>query len=346
MLKKIAFFLFSPMVAMADTVTVNDGSVLLGSILGISDGNLTIQTEFAGKIKIPYHKVSAIKSDDEISLRLDDNRTFDGIIENSEDNLLKIAGNDEEFSFSEIRHLWNANSTDPLIFAAQQSARALQMKWKHSLGFNLTGASGNSESFGLGIRLDSSYGNKMRAYDMYFSYLNSTKEDITIVDETTFGLDYDSRFFERLSWYAKTDLENDRLEEVDLRATAALGLKYSWIEEQNYKASLRGGAAFRFEELDSDSVKSLQEPALDLGLEYSHKLKKFLFVESDASYIPSINDFSDFLFRKDTALMIALSEKQDWKLRSGLAGTYNSTPVPGKEEMDLKYYIRMIYEFD
>ena len=100
------------------------------------------------------------------------------------------------------------------------------------------------------------------------------------------------------------------------------------------------------EELDSDSVKSLQEPALDLGVEYSQKLKEFLFVESDASYIPSINDFSDFLFRKDTALMIALSEKQEWKLRSGLAGTYNSTPVPGKEEMDLKYYIRMIYEFD
>ena len=67
-----------------------------------------------GKIKIPYHKVSEIKSDDEI-LPLDDNRTFDGIIEDSEDNLLKIAGNDQEFSFSEIRHLWNANSTDPLI---------------------------------------------------------------------------------------------------------------------------------------------------------------------------------------------------------------------------------------
>ena len=346
MVKKIAFFLFCPLVAIADKVTVNDGSVLLGSILGISDGNLTIQTEFAGKIKIPYHKVSEIKSDDEISLRLEDNRTFDGMIEDSEDNLLKIAGSGQEFSFSEIRHLWNANSTDPLILAAQQSALALQMKWNHSLGFDLTGASGNSESFGLGIRLDSSYGNTMRAYDMYFSYLNSTKEDITIVDETTLGLDYDSRFFERLSWYAKTDLENDRLEEVDLRATAAVGLKYSWIEEQNYKASLRGGAAFRFEELDSDSVKSLQEPALDLGVEYSQKLKEFLFVESDASYIPSINDFSDFLFRKDTALMIALSEKQEWKLRSGLAGTYNSTPVPGKEEMDLKYYIRMIYEFD
>ena len=338
--------MFFPLLTMADRVSVSDGSILNGSILGISDGNLTIQTEFAGKIKIPYHKISSIKSDNEISLRLDDNRTFDGIIENSDDNLLKIAGNDLKFSFSEIRHLWNSNTTDPLILASQKSALAMQMKWNHSLGFDLTGASGNSESFGLGIRMDSTYGNKLRAYDMYFSYLNSTKDDITIVDETTFGLDYDSRFYEGLSWYAKTDLENDRLEDVDLRATAALGLKYSWIEEQNYKASLRGGAAFRFEELNSDSVKSLQEPALDFGLEYSQKIKEFLFLESDASFIPSINDFSDFLFRKDTAMMIALSKKQEWKLRSGLAGTFNSTPVPGKEEMDLKYYLRMIYEFD
>ena len=122
--------------------------------------------------------------------------------------------------------------------------------------------------------------------------------------------------------------------------TAALGLNTPGLKNKIINIPERWPG---FEELDR-LVKAFR-PALDL-LEYSHKLKKFLLVESDASYIPSINDFSDFLFRKDTALMIALSEKQDWKLRSGLAGTYNSTPVPGKEEMDLKYYIRMIYEFD
>ena len=79
----------------------------------------------------------------------------------------------------------------------------MQMKWQHAIGFDLTGASGNTDSFGLGIRLDSSFENKMRGYDFYLSYLNSTKKDITIVDETKFGVDYDSRFFEELSWYAK-----------------------------------------------------------------------------------------------------------------------------------------------
>ncbi len=339
-------FIFTPFFAWADSVKILDGSVIKGKIIGMVDGNLTIQTSFTGKIKVPYTKIASIKSEKEISLRLLDNRTFDGIIEQSDDNSLTIRNSEQSFSLSEIKHLWDAESTDPLILEAQKNAMAMQMKWKHAIGFDLTGASGNSESFGLGIRLDSSLGNRMREYDFYLSYLNSTKEDVAIVEETTLGVNYDSRFFEKLSWYAKADLENDRLEEVDLRATSAIGLKYSWIEAKNYKTSVRGGAAFRFEELGSDSVKNLSEPGLDFGLEHSQNLKDFLSLESDLSYIPNINDFSDFLFRKDTALILPLDKKQDWKIRSGLAGTYNSTPVPGKEEMDLKYYLRVVYDFN
>ena len=33
-----------------------------------------------------------------------------------------------------------------------------------------------------------------------------------------------------------------------------------------------------------------------------------------------------------------------WMLRSGLSGT-NSTPVDLKDELDLTYYLRMIYNF-
>ena len=74
--------------------------------------------------------------------------------------------------------------------------------------------------------------------------------------------------------------------------------------------------------------------------------KKFLFLESDISYIPNIDDFSDFLFRKETALVLPLDKKEDWKIRSGISGTYNSTAIQGTEEMDLKYYFRVIYDFN
>ena len=207
------------------------------------------------------------------------------------------------------------------------------MKWKHALGFDLTGSSGNSENFGLGIRLDSSLGNKLRGYDLYLSYNKADKKNTPIVDETKFGIEYDSKFYDTLAWYAKSDLENDRLEEVDLRATTALGLKYLWLEQEEYQVDLRSGIAFRFEKSGSSSTDDLNDPAIDLGLEYTHQIREFLLLESDFTYVPSLNNFDDYLITKDTGLIFALNEDVSWMLRSGLSGTYNSTPVDLKDEL-------------
>ena len=55
------------------------------------------------------------------------------------------------------------------------------------LGVRFGGVVRNAEDFGLGIRLDSTLANKMREYDFYLSYNNSSKKDVTTVDETKFG---------------------------------------------------------------------------------------------------------------------------------------------------------------
>ena len=73
-----------------------------------------------------------------------------GLIEKRRNLDLTIRDSGQSFRFSEIKHLWDADSSDPLILAAQKNALAMQMKWKHAVGFDLTGASGNTDSFGLG----------------------------------------------------------------------------------------------------------------------------------------------------------------------------------------------------
>ena len=220
------------------------------------------------------------------------------------------------------------------------------MDWSNSLGFDFMGSSGNTQTFGIGARFDSNYGNKIRNYDFYLSYNNTSKKDQKIVDETKLGFEYDSRFFEQLSWYSKTDLENDRLEELDLRATSALGVKYSWIDQKPYQLSFRSGLAFRFEEYGITNQENVDGLAMDFGLEYSHQIKDLLSLESDMTYIPRIENLSDYLLSKDTALVVLLDKNSDWNLRIGIDGTYNSTPVDEKKELDLKYYMRIIYRLD
>lgn len=338
--------LFSYARLSADEIITKNGSRLLGELVLFEDGNLTLQTDFAGKIRIPTNEIKSISTDNEISVRLEDNRTFESKILVSDDSKILIQENQLTPTFEEIRHLWPSSNEDPLVVEMQKKANALVMSWKNSLGFDFMGSSGNTQNFGIGARLDSEYGNKIRNYDMYLSYNNSTKKDQVIVDETKLGIEYDSRFFEQLSWYAKTDLENDRLEELDLRSTSALGLKYSWMNDRTYQLSFRSGLAFRFEEYSVTGQENVDALAMDFGLEYSHNIKDLLSLESDITIIPSVEKLSDYLISKDTALVIPLDKYSNWNLRTGLDGTYNSTPAKSKEELDLKYYMRIIYRID
>ena len=342
----LLFLVFIQCSLLADKVVIKDGSVLIGTVTKIEDGNLTLETDFAGNLRIPVSQISSINSESEISLRLEDNRTFNNKIIPADEGRIGLEGNDLSFDFMQIRHLWSGDAEDPLVLLEKKKAETLLMKWSHSLGFDFMGSSGNTDDFGLGLRADSTYGNKFREYDLYLAYNNSSKKGVTVVDETKFGVEYDSKFYERLAWYAKTDLENDRLEKIDLRATAAVGLKYFWIKNNSYDLSARSGIAFRLEEYQSSTNSTLSEPALDFGLEYSHKIKDFISLESDLTYVPSVNDFTDFLLSNDFALVVPLDKEDNWNLRSGINGTYNSTPVQGKDEVDLKYYIRLVYRLN
>ena len=342
----LIFLLLSQGSLLADKVVLKNGSVLIGSVVNSVDGNLTIETDFAGKLKIPLSRISSMSSEVAISLRLDDNRTFNQVVTPAPEGKVGLQDNDMTFDFERILHIWTEDSDDPLALIQKQRQKALLMQWTHSLGFDFTGSSGNTSDFGLGLRADSSFGNKFREYDLYLAYNNSSKHDVTVVDETKFGAEYDSKFYEKLAWYAKTDLENDRLEKIDLRATAALGLKYFWIKKDSYALSARSGIAFRLEEYHSSNNSTLSEPALDFGLEYSRKIRNFLSLEGDLTYVPSVNDFTDFLLSNDIALVVPLDKEESWNLRSGISGTFNSTPAVDKDELDLKYYLRLVYRLN
>ena len=177
----------------ADQVTTTDGSVLVGQILGMQDGNLTIKTEFAGKLRIAHPQIATISSEDSFSIRLEDNRTYNGVIVSREDRTLGLEERATNFELKEIRQLWPDGEDDPLILSAQKRPKDYycsgSMPWD-SIWRDLP----ETPMILVCIRLDSTLANKMREYDFYLSYNNSTKKNVTTVDETKFGAEYDSGF--------------------------------------------------------------------------------------------------------------------------------------------------------
>ena len=136
------------------------------------------------------------------------------------------------------------------------------------------------------------------------------------------------------------------MEEIDIRATVASGLKYILWNKDGRNLSLRAGAAFRYEVYQEDSENDLEDPAIDFGLEHSLRFSNLLIVETDVTIVPSITDFGNYLLTQDSALVVPLGKESPWKIRSGLANSYNSTPASGKKGLDLKYYLRLVYSWE
>ena len=101
MMKSIFNFLFGLFffgLLVADEIRTHDGSLIQGTIWGMEDGNLTIKTSFAGKIKIPYDQINSFTSDAPLTFRMDDNRTLNGTVQFAQDGNFTISDQGEKFS--------------------------------------------------------------------------------------------------------------------------------------------------------------------------------------------------------------------------------------------------------
>jgi putative salt-induced outer membrane protein YdiY len=331
----------------ADRLETRQGSILYGTVVGVEDGNLTFDTEYAGQLTISTGFIKNLFSNKNIILRTDQNSTFYGQSVPGEEGKLSLRNAQEsrQVSFSEIEQLWPADEEDPIILKQVAFAEAMRMKWENSLGFDLSGASGNTDNLGIGLRLDSIYSNQIRELDMYLAFVKVEQDGTTNSEETKYGAEYDSLFHESWAWYLKADFEHDPVEKLDIRFTGASGLKYDWLEEENYQISTRMGAAFRYERASKSISTASEEPALDLGLDYSHNFKEFLSLESSLSLVPILDDFEDYVFQHDTAMVLPIDLENQWQLRAGLAGTFDSTPTENLKKSDLRYYMRAVYQF-
>jgi len=338
-----SFAIFFAGQLLGDRVTTLDGSIIHGTVVGVIDGNLSFESPYGATLHIPLSEISGLVSNFELSIRDEQNSTRSGQAIASRPGELSLRSPSGEISlpFSSIQHLWDSNGTDPLV----ELEEARQMKWAHSFGFDLSGSNGNTDSLGIGFRMDSLYANDFQELDLYLSHNNRSTNGISDLEETRTGAEYNSIFREDLAWYLKGDFENDPIERIELRATGATGLKHAWLDKENYELFIRGGLAVRHEQFTLSSISSTTDPALDLGLEYSHQFNKIISLESGLSIVPRLNDLSDYLLNHDLALLFPIDNGDLWHLRSGLSGTYDSTPSAGLQESDLKYFLSVVYKF-
>ncbi|MBN2069743.1 MAG: DUF481 domain-containing protein [Opitutales bacterium] len=330
---------------LADSVVINDGSQLKGTVQEIKNGKVFLNTPYAGVLEIDQTLVVSMETTEPISLRLSDGTEIKGEVLTKGSEIVVIAPKATmTASVRDVESGWNAVHEDPRITAQKEAAKAAERKWKFQVGVNIDGKDGNSQKLNSSVNASAKLEGPEDTLHFYTKLTRAETDGEKTDEEYIAGVQYDAAFSNRFGWYVRTEGEKDEFEDIDFRSTSAAGFSYHFYKKEHFKLTGRLGLAYRYE--DYTASDSEEFPGFDVGLHMDWGISQWANLVSDVTYLPSVEDFGSYILRQDTGLEMPLSMSNRWILRVGVANDYNSEPEPGTEEMDTTYYARLILKWE
>jgi len=323
--------------ALADTLTLSDGSVLNGQIVRIEGGEIILSTSYAGKITVKQAQVADMMTTGPAYVQSGEATVF-GTVSVSTDGLQVTAEKATmDTDVDSVVAVWREGDQSP-------EALALARTWAYNASFGLSGRTGNTDRFAVLASLRATLKGPDDQLTFYGSYDNSEDDGVSTTDELKGGADYSRLISKQWGWYARTELETDEGEELDLRATAAGGAKYVWKDTDNWDLQLRGGLGYRYESYYDGTINDV--PSLDLVLINSYTFTNIGTMKNVVTYNPAIEDFGNYRAFQETTFEMPLGTDNRWRLRIGFSNDYNSQPVDGRESMDMTYFTQFMLNWD
>jgi len=331
----------------ADEVLIQDGTVLKGKISSITDAVIEIETGFAGPLQVDRAQVTGFSTDEQVFVRLTSGAVMPGTISALNQGEVEISGVDGVLSASlaSVRQGWLEPGQDPEILAREQAVAEMQRKWKSQVVGNINGKSGNTDERGMGVTASATLASKEDALKFYGSYDNQETDGEKTVDERKAGMRYTSYFNDPWGWYVRQEFESDDFENIKLRSVTAGGLSCRFADEDHYKLSGNAGLSYRYETYkdgtpDNDSV------GLDIGLQHFYRLQNRFEISNELTYVPSVEDFANYLLTQNSWIDFPLGDSKLWKIRVGLRNDYNSMPEGDRKEVDTTYYSSLVVDWE
>ncbi len=325
--------------AMADTVMTSDGSTIVGNIEKIADGKLVLATQAAGRLEIDLAMVTGIATDQVVSIELTSGDTLLGAVEPAAEAgtvTVRSEVGDISTATSNIVLLWSEGAENPRVAAQLEAA---QPKWTATLEAGVTRTEGNTDTLEGHGRFDVKRKTSEDLLEFYLAGNYGEENKRRTKNEYFGGIRYENNMTDRSYWYARTRLEYDEFEDIDLRATAAAGFGYYWLKQPDHELKTSIGAGYRHEAYEGGRTED--SAVLDLGLDYRRDLADWLQFTHSTVYSPDVEEFNDYRLACDTALLLPL--KNDvWSWKIGMRNDYNSNPQPALDRLDNLYYTSIV----
>lgn len=313
----------------ADQVVLDNGDRLTGKVVRLGGGKVAIHTEYAGDVDIDIKRVASLRTDDEMTVLLEDNTRLHG----------RLTGDAHRLQIAEA-----GQTVDVARVSEAEPGRLSGREWHASGRFALgaSAASGNSDSRNLNVDGEGVWRQALNRYTLggrgnYASSRGAETDNNTIV-----YAQYD-RFLSK-KWYAlaNTSFENNRFADITLRTTIGAGLGYQWLDTARTKLAVEAGLTYVH--TDFESQPTVENPAARLVTRFDYWLwqDRVQFFNYNQMYV-GLDEFENSFLRSQTGFRFPLVDKFSAVAQLNL--DWNGNPPPGTVELDRTFILSLGYRW-
>lgn len=322
--------------ALADEVFLSDGSRLIGTIEQVRDGELVIETEFAGKLTVDMEGVEGMRTDDVLGIGFENGEPLFGTLnfDSSEQSIVTDDDEPHPIDLEEVTVVWPKDEEMPRV----------DRIWSGRVEIGLDGARGNSDSFnflGLSTAIRETEGNKL-----VLDAKGHFEEDSGLRSENEFKASgrYEWKFRGEWNAFVRGELETDEFEKVNLRSSMIVGMGKKFLETERHEYAARVGIGFLRE--DFKSAEMVTDSIFVFGYDYALKIRESFKLTHDLNLYSTLDEPTNgFRVVVNTAGELSLTNDEHWKLRGGLMHEFDEEPLPDVDGLDVTYYINLGYDW-
>lgn len=294
-----------------DTLTIDNGDVLSGELVGVSGKVVTFRTDYAGTLYINQKKV-------------------DSLVTETDFTIIYVDGSKETRALSSNIDVAQLD----IVRRVKTSVLEINTAWKSQLTISLAGTSGNNESQNFSMFSESSLLRSKSEQLLNVSQTRESTDTLTTID--LLDVKYNFRWLRESRWYntVSVDYSYDPLNEISWRAVLGFGGGKKFIDHSLTDLSMDVAVSAVYQSLDEFEEIS---PALRVASIYRKKMfggRVELLQQNRLLWITETNSgVIDGIF----GLRFLLSNTLNLDLRSNVK--YQTDPAENSKNTNLTYSV-------
>ncbi len=324
------FLAASVQMALADTVSLNNGDKITGTIQTVTDKSVVVQTPYAGKLTIDRAAIKTMHSDATVEITAPSGETQEKFLSPQPDD----KGWKETAAFVPLPPATPPRHTSYLFLGPD---------WKNQLAIGVSNTTGNDQTTTFAGALNFHYTHAPDEFTLKFEGdygLSNGTQNAGLFAETAV---YRHDLTKQLYWYLDDDVRYDAIKGISLQATGTGGLGYKLFDTDRFKLDVRGGPGVTY--LQTFDGQSNTSPAGAAGLRLKYVFNDRLDATNEDTYTTSLTDGNIWRIHSETALNLKLDIESGLGLKLAYDDDYENQPATGRKNNDTRLMLSLTLDF-